>query len=279
MLFNQKKKAYFSIILLCIGIGILLLTILYYFSWSFVIESYIEIDGALGVVVVILSRIIIVSGMTFFIFLQWFKQEDQYFSDLPFLFGLFFLLLVFGKAFDLLIDFIFYQVDEIVVMLLTKIRFIIMILDFLPMIYLSIGMILFSFSLKEKFKSLSNEKYLNKVRIRVIVLIIVSEIAAIIFINNIQIISYLYPIIVIPSLITIVWLFNFAFRNKRLSNVNTSILWKTFSAYLISQIIRPLAQVLIGESPMFLIFAETLDLIIFIVIFIGFYKKANYVVK
>ncbi|KKK46485.1 hypothetical protein LCGC14_1032570 [marine sediment metagenome] len=279
MLFSQKKKVYFSIILLCIGIGILLLTILYYFSWSFVIESYIEIDGALGVVVVILSRIIIVSGMTFFIFLQWFKQEDQYFSDLPFLFGLFFLLLVFGKAFDLLIDFIFYQVDEIVVMLLTKIRFIIMILDFLPMIYLSIGMILFSFSLKEKFKSLSNEKYLNKVRIRVILLIIVSEIAAIIFINNIQIISYLYPIIVIPSLITIVWLFNFAFRNKRLSNVNTSILWKAFSAYLISQIIRPLAQVLIGESPLFLIFAETLDLVIFIVIFIGFYKKANYVVK
>lgn len=279
MLFIQKKKVYFSIILLCIGIGVLLLTLLYYFSWSFIIESYIEIDGALGVIIIILSRIIIVSGMAFFIFLQWFKQEDQYFSDLPFLFGLFFLLLVFGKAFDLLIDFIFYQVEEVVVLILTKIRFMIMILDFLPMIYLSIGMILFSFSLKEKFRSLRNEKSLNKVRIRVILLIILCELAAIIFINNIQMISYLYPIIVIPSLITIVWLFNFAFRNKRLSNVNASILWKTFTAYLISQIIRPLAQVLIGESPLFLIFAETLDLIIFIAIFVGFIKKANYVVK
>jgi len=279
VLFSQKKKVYFSTILLCIGIGVLLLTLLYYFSWSFIIESYIEIDGALGVIIIILSRIIIVSGMAFFIFLQWFKQEDQYFSDLPFLFGLFFLLLVFGKAFDLLIDFIFYQVEEVVVLSLTKIRFIIMILDFLPMIYLSIGMILFSFSLKEKFRSLRNEKSLNKVRIKIILFIILCEIAAIIFINNIQMISYLYPIIVIPSLITIVWLFNFAFRNKRLSNVNTSILWKTFTAYLISQIIRPLAQVLIGESPLFLIFAETLDLIIFIAIFVGFYKKANYVVK
>ncbi|MHA2475355.1 MAG: hypothetical protein ACXAES_19225 [Promethearchaeota archaeon] len=162
------------------------------------------------------------------------------------------------------------------VLIITKLRFIIMILDFLPMIYLSIGMILFSLSLKEKNRSLRDEKRLNAVRVRIIILIIISELTAILTINSISIISILYPIVVIPSLITIVWLFNFAYRNKRLSQVNASILWIGFTAYLVSQIVRPLVQFIIGESALFLIIAETLDLSIFVVIFIGFYKRANY---
>ncbi|MHA1914471.1 MAG: hypothetical protein ACW986_03660 [Promethearchaeota archaeon] len=276
MISSQKKKFYFSAILSSVILGIVLITLLYYFSWTFIVESYIEYNGALGVVLVITSRIGIVSGMTIYTFIQWFKQEEQYFSDLPFLFGLFFLLLVFGKTIDMYNAFIFFQVGEFMVLIITKIRFIIMILDFLPMIYLSIGMILFSLSLKEKNRSLRDEKHLNTVRVRIIILIIISELAAILIINSISIISILYPIVVIPSLLTIVWLFNFAYRNKRLSQVNASILWIGFSAYLVSQIVRPLVQFIIGESPLFLIIAETLDLSIFVVIFIGFYKRANY---
>jgi hypothetical protein len=154
-----------------------------------------------------------------------------------------------------------------------------MILDFLPMIYISIGMILFSLSLKDKNKALREEKHQNKIRVRIILVIMLSEIIAIILVNSISIISILYPIVVIPSLVTIVWLFNFAHRNKRLAQVNTRILWIGFTAYLISQIVRPLAQFILGESPIFVIFAEALDLGIFIVIFIGFYKKSNYSVE
>jgi len=188
------------------------------------------------------------------------------------------MLLVFGKTLDLFIDFI-YQMEEFMFLMMVKIRFLIMILDFLPMIYISIGMILFSFSLKDKNSSLHDEKYQNKIRVRIILVIILSEIIAIIIVTNISIISILYPIVVIPSLVTIVWLFNFAHRNKRLSQVNNKILWIGFAAYLISQIIRPLSQFIIGESPLFVIFAEAIDLGIFIVIFIGFYKKSNYSVE
>ena len=153
----QKKKFYFSTILSSVILGIGLITLLYYYSWTFIVESYNEYNGALGVVLVITSRIGIVSGMAIYTFIQWFKQEEQYFSDLPFLFGLFFLLLVFGKTLDMYNAFIFFQVGEVMVLIITKIRFIIMILDFLPMIYLSIGMILFSLSLKEKNRSLRDE--------------------------------------------------------------------------------------------------------------------------
>jgi hypothetical protein len=276
MISIQKKKFYLTTILSSVILGICLIVLLYSFSWTIILESYTEYNGALGVVLVITSRIGIVSGMAIYTFIQWFKQEEQYFSDLPFLFGLFFLLLVFGKALDMYNAFIFFQVGELMVLIITKIRFIIMILDFLPMIYLSIGMILFSLSLKEKNRSLRDEKRLNAVRVRIIILIIIGELTAILTINSISIISILYPIVVIPSLITIVWLFNFAYRNKRLSQVNASILWIGFSAYLVSQIVRPLVQFIIGESALFLIIAETLDLSIFVVIFIGFYKRANY---
>ncbi len=276
MISIQKKKFYLATLLSSVILGIVLITLLYSFSWAIIIDSYTEYNGALGVVLVITSRIGIVTGMTVYTFIQWFKQEEQYFSDLPFLFGLFFLLLVFGKALDMYNAFIFFQVGEIMVLIITKLRFIIMILDFLPMIYLSIGMILFSLSLKEKNRSLRDEKRLNAVRVRIIILIIISELTAILIINSISIISILYPIVVIPSLITIVWLFNFAYRNKRLSQVNASILWIGFTAYLVSQIVRPLVQFIIGESALFLIIAETLDLSIFVVIFIGFYKRANY---
>ncbi|MHA2128607.1 MAG: hypothetical protein ACW99L_01415 [Promethearchaeota archaeon] len=275
----MKKKIYLTAILLGVITGAILVILLYSFNWSIIVQSYNDHEGSLGVVLIILTRIIIVSGMAFYTFLQWFKQEEQYFSDLPFLFGLFFLLLVYGKSIDLFVDFIFFHAGEFIVLVMAKVRFIIMIFDFLPMIYISIGMILFSFSLKEKKERLHDEKYRDKIRVISILVILLSEILAIALTTSITIISILYPIIVIPSLITIVWLFNFAHRNKRLSQVNTSILWIGFTAYLISQIVRPVIQYIIGESPIFLIFAEALDLCIFGVIFIGFYKKSNYTVE
>ena len=108
MISSQKKKIYLSTILSVVILGVILVSLLYYFSWTVIVLSYNEYNGALGVVLVITSRIGIVSGMASYTFIQWFKQEEQYFSDLPFLFGLFFLLLVFGKALDMYNAFIFY---------------------------------------------------------------------------------------------------------------------------------------------------------------------------
>lgn len=49
-----------------------------------------------------------------------------------------------------------------------------------------------------------------------------------------------------------------------------------FGAYLISQIVRPLAQFIIGENALFIVITEIIDIIIGLVIFIGYIKKSNY---
>ena len=271
----QKKSLYISIILLSVSLGLIAVMLLYYLNWGIIVESYNTQEGALGVVLIISSRILIVSGMAFYTFFRWFKQEEQYFSDIPFLFGLFFMFLVFGKTLDMFVAFIFFQLNASIVLVVLKIRYFIMILDFFPMIYLSSEMILFSFSLKPRYKRLTSEKERNKTSLKFITLILIIEGIAGLIAPNSTILSIYYPIIVIPSLLTIVWLFYFAYKNKRLSQVNTLILTIGFGLYLISQIIRPLAQFIIGESAVFLVFAETIDLIIFIIIFVGFSKGSK----
>ncbi len=272
----RKKRVQLIIILTSIVFGILAIVLLYTFNWIHIVDSYITQEGSLGVVIIISLRIVFVSCMGVYTLYQWFKQEERFMSDMPFLFALFFILLVFGKALDLFVDFIFFQHDLELVLIVLKARYLIMIFDFLPMIYLSSEMILFSLSLRNRFKRLSDRKYQNKVRTRVLVVLLLIEAIAGILAPTVRTLSIFYPIIVIPSLITIVWLFRFAYKNKRLSQVNTFILTVGFGMYLISQIIRPLIQFIIGESPLFLIIAESTDLLIFIIIFIGFSKKANY---
>jgi len=276
MRFIEKKYVYQSSLILSILIGITSFIYLYSLNWTLIAESFTENQGALGIVLIISGRIGILSGMVLYIFYEWFKQEEQYLSDIPFLFGIFFLFLAFGKALDLFNDFMYFKLDNTLRLLIFKARYIILILDLFPMIFLSIDMLLFSLSLKDRFERLTNEKIRSKIKRRLLVLIITIELMAGIMVQSIELLSILYPIVAIPSLITIVWLFNFAWRNKRLSQVNTHILMIGFGLCLISQIIRPLLQFVVGESPKYVIIAESIDLIIFTIIFIGFYKKSNY---
>ena len=275
MQYDQNKRIYLSTILLGIITGITLIVLLYFFSWSLIVESYFENEGTF-VVLVILSRIGIVAGMTIYTFHQWLKQEEQYFSDIPFLFGIFFLFLIFGKSLDLFNNFIYTKLDKDLVLLVFKARYIISVLDLFPMIYLSMDMLLFSLSLKKRFEKLTKEKHRAKIKKRILILILIVEFIAGIIAPNLTLLSILYPIIIVPSLLTIAWLFNFAWRNKRLSQVSTYILMIGFGLYLISSIIRPLTQIIVGESSLFVIIAESIDLVVFAIIFIGFYKKSNY---
>ena len=273
----QNNKGISLLLLLCgVVVGLIAVVLLYVFNWAIIIETYQTHEGTLGIVLAIGTRIIIVSLMAIYTFYSWFKQEKQYFSDMPFLFGVFFLLLIFGKMLDLFIDFSYFQLDSGLLLLVMKARYFIAIFDLLPMMFLSIYMILISLSVKERFNKLSNEKYLNKIRLRILVIVIAIEIIVNIFILSIENAPIIYPITILPSLIAIVWLFNFAWRNQRLSQVNTFILMIGFGLYLITSILRPLIQFIVGESPLFVITAESIDIIIFVIIFIGFYKKSNY---
>ncbi|MFX1467698.1 MAG: hypothetical protein ACFFB8_03475 [Promethearchaeota archaeon] len=276
MILQKNKAIYLFLLLVGVVLGVTAIVLLYVFNWSTIIISYQAHEGALSVILIIGIRIIIVSLMAIYTFYSWFRQEKQYFSDMPFLFGIFFLLLIFGKSLDLFIDFTYLILDEDLLLLVIKARFFVAIFDLLPMIFLSTYMILVSLSLKDRFKKLTNEKFLDKIRIQILVVIITIEILIGIFVLSIELAPVIYPIIIFPSLITIVWLFYFAWKNQRLSQVNTFILMIGFMIYLISQISRPLMQFIVGESAIYVIIAESIDIVIFFIIFIGFYKRSNY---
>lgn len=273
----NKKQVYKWSILISVFLSILGVLALYYLFSSEMRESLIQIEGAWFVLIIILIRICVLSGMTFYIFRQWFNQEQQYLSDIPFLFGLFFIVLTFGKALDILINFTYYTLDDAeTFLILLKIRHFVIVLTLIPMLFLSIEMILFVRSLKETRENLKGEKYRDKIRIRIIILILVVEFIVVALYPNTTVAGIVMAIIIIPSLIAIVWMFYFAYKNRRLSQVHPLILSIGFGLYLISQIIRPLVQNIIGEIAMYIIISEIVDLIIFINIFIGFVMKVKY---
>jgi hypothetical protein len=83
----------------------------------------------------------------------------------------------------------------------------------------------------------------------------------------------LLPSIVIPSLLGIVYIFFLAYKLNRLSVVKPGILTIGFFLYLISNIFRPVMQNIIGEAASYIIIAETVDILVFLVIFIGLYNN------
>jgi hypothetical protein len=99
------------------------------------------------------------------------------------------------------------------------------------------------------------------------------ESIVIIIIPNFTLIGMVLPMILIPSLLGIVYIFYLAYRLNRLSVVKPKILTIGFFIYLVSNIFRPIMQNILGESANYIIVVEFVDLIIFVVIFLGLYKK------
>ncbi len=272
---NQKNQ-YKLILLFSILIGFISVIILYFLNLPTIIQAYNDIQGMDLVVIIVLVRILILFGSSMYMLYKWFKQEKQFVSDLPILFAIFFLLLTFGKMVDLFFDFTYSYFIDALNLLVIKIRYFIIIFTVLPLIYLSITMILFRLSLMDKFQKLRDEKTRNKTSSIIAIIIIIIESIAVIIVPDAPSISILLPAVVIPSLLVIVWLFAFSYRNKRLSQVNSFVLMIGFAAYLLSQVLRPVFQRLLGENTAYINLSELIDLFIFIVIFIGFYLEANY---
>ena len=83
-----------------------------------------------------------------------------------------------------------------------------------------------------------------------------------------------------PSLAWIVYTFYWAHRNKQLFQIKPLIIAVIFFIdlilYVLSIITNPFRKKIIGFSTSYIIFAELIDLIIIIVIFLGYYMESNY---
>ncbi|MFX1446440.1 MAG: hypothetical protein ACFFHV_23860 [Promethearchaeota archaeon] len=272
----NQKNSYKLVVIIGAIFGMALITFMYIMYSSLITSSIVQTDGMLTLTIIILIRIIALTSVAYYMFHKWFKQEKQYFSDIPFLFGLFFLILTFGKAMDLIWDLIFFSIDDDTILLLLKIRFFIIIFTTAPMVFLSISMILYYFSLKEKYKNLKEEKMRNKLSQNILAGTIIIEGIAIIIAPDRNSIAIMLPLIVLPSISVIVWLFYFSYKNKALSQVNSKILTIGFGGLLVSQTLRPIIQYIFGETTTYIIICEIIDFFVFFVIILGFFVKAKY---
>ena len=267
----NKKRLYQLSLLLFVVLGCVGVFFLYFVNYSLIAKALVEYEGALQVVLIISLRILLLSIITFYLFNKWLKQEAQYLTDIPFLLGIFFFLLTFGKTIDIFWDLTFFTFNDVLVLLLVKIRYFIIIFEVAPLIYLGFEIIFFR--LEDRFTRLKDKRFMNTLRTRLIAIILGVESVSIIIVPNITMLGIVLPIILIPSLFGIVYIFYLAYRYNRLKMVKPKILTIGFLLYMISNILRPVMQSILGETANYVIFTELVDLCIFTVIFLGLYKK------
>ncbi|MFX1592782.1 MAG: hypothetical protein ACFFCL_08830 [Promethearchaeota archaeon] len=271
MSISNKKQLYKYSILGSVILSSIGVFISYFINYSLIVKAFVEYEGAFQVVLTILLRILLLSIISIYLFNKWFKQEAQYLSDIPFLLGMFFIILLFGKAVDLLWDLTFLTFSDELVLLFLKFRFFIIIFEVAPLIYLGFEIVFFR--LEDRFSRLKDKSFMNKLRMIMIAIIVGIESCAVIIASNNTTMGLLLPYIVIPSLLGIVYIFFLAYRLNRLNVVKPGILTIGFFLYLISNIFRPLMQNILGEAASYIIITELVDIFVFLLIFIGLYKQ------
>jgi hypothetical protein len=132
----RKKRNFLYSILIVILVLVLSFTMLFTFYWSVLVSTLAANESLLLGLVVIISRILILGVMSFFLYRKWLKQEAIYTSDAYFLFGSFFGILSCGKIYDIfynlaLISTIF---DAEFILFLIKIRYFIIVVNIMPIL-------------------------------------------------------------------------------------------------------------------------------------------------
>lgn len=271
----HEKKPYLLSIILPFVLGLILTLFLYLTYTDAILKTLNEFEGSWLVITILLARIGLLLLMGVYLFTRWLRQERQYLSDIPFLFAVFFLLVFFGKGYDLLHDLTFHFTDHLSFLFILKLRFIIAVMSIAPMYYLSIGMILFFLSLSDQFKALRRKQVSKRIQNIIFLAVVSTELCVILFWLNVETSGVILPVIVIPSFFTVVLVFYFAHINQRLSQVRPLVLTIAFALYLISQIIRPIFRSLFGNTSLYILVVESIDLLLFFLIFGGLIKSKS----
>ncbi|MHA1149377.1 MAG: hypothetical protein ACTSR8_14165 [Promethearchaeota archaeon] len=272
----EKKVKYLYYLFSVNLISVIFILILYLINIQIVIDALTSEEGAVEVLIIFLIRISILGCISLYMLKLWFSQEEMYISDLPFLFAMFFLFIMYGKFLDLLCNYMYVTIDSETYLIYIKIRQFFAVVALAPLVFLSIQMIIFFLQINEKIKKYTDNREKEAISLKILFSILMIEAVFIILITNTIIAGITIAIIIISPMIVSIWLFYFAYRNKRLSQVHPLIIAIGLTGYLISSIFRPLAQLIIGENLVFIIVVEVIDIIVFSIIFLGLIKKVNY---
>ncbi|MFX0073757.1 MAG: hypothetical protein ACFFAO_21975 [Candidatus Hermodarchaeota archaeon] len=272
---SNQSEIFKIVTILLILIGSFSIIGLYFYFYSAIFESIANYRDIIYLALFIIIRISITIAMTFYAFINWFKQEKLNFSDIFNLFGLFFLGLVFGKAINLLYILTFYSINSNISLILLKIRYLLIVLTAVPLISVGINIV---FRSKVSYNEILTQNHQYKINLIIIISIIISMSFFLFISPNVQSTNLTIIIFHILSLIWISYTFYIANKHKLLSEINSLIVSIAFFTDLLLYILAILFLSIIINfiqfTLIFTIFTELIDLIIIIIIFIGFYKKS-----
>jgi len=267
---RKKKNFLYSILIIVLSL-IISFTLLFNFYWSVVITTLAANEDFLLILAIILSRILILGFMSFFLYRKWLKQEAIYTSDAYFLFGSFFGILSCGKIYDILYNlaFISMSFDAEFILLLLKIRFFIIVVNVMPILYIGLDVIITFFNMYRNKEM--DKKQFNKLRLRIILIFILILVLVISLAPTTDFLSKILPFITLVMFLGIAIMFLFMYKNERLSQANGLIIGIAFICFIASNLLRSLSIELY-----YVAFIEIIDIGVTLLIFIGFVTKPKY---
>ena len=269
---SKRKKFLYSILTIILALTIFF-SVLYSLYWFILVATIFAIEGLWIGVVAIISRVLILGVMSFFLFRKWLKQEAVYLSDAYFLFGSFFGILTFAKIYDLFFNLVI--IAEVfsteLVLLLVKIRFFVIIANLIPILYIGLDAILIYINMNKNKEM--NKKQFNKLRLRIMLGFVLVIVLVIVLAPTLSFLNLVFPFITMLIYIAIAFMFLFMYKNKRLTQANGLIIGIAFICFLVSNLIR---TILINVNLSYGIFAELIDIGVNLLIFIGFITKPKY---
>jgi hypothetical protein len=272
---EEKKRKYKYLILAIVIAVFVVFSVLYYVYWSIIKYVLNTTEGAEFAIVSAAIRIVILSVMSFILFRKWFKQEVIYTSDAYFLFALFFMILTIGKLYDLLYYLILISdaFGELFMLMLCKVRYYIIIINILPILYIGLEATMTFVSVYVKDLS---KKQFSKIRLRIIFIILVVLTIIITLATSITFLINVLPFFTLAIFVMIAIMFLFMYKNKRLSQANGLIIGIAFLYFIITNLLRSLISVIALTQPSFIVVADVLDISANVLMFIGFISKPSY---
>ncbi|MFW9937191.1 MAG: hypothetical protein ACFFD5_06045 [Candidatus Thorarchaeota archaeon] len=272
---EEKKRKYKNLILAITITLLIVFCFVYYLYWSTISNALIIIEGAELATLSAATRIVILSIMSYILFRKWFKQEVIYTSDAYFLFALFFMILTVGKLYDLLYNLILISdtFGDLFILMLSKIRYYIIIINILPILYIGLEATMTFVSVYVKDLS---KKQFSKIRLWIIFIVLLGLTIVITLATNITFLINVLPFFTIAIFIMIAIMFLFMYKNKRLSQANGLIIGIAFLYFIITNLLRSLISVIALTHPSFIVVADLLDISANVLMFIGFISKPSY---
>jgi len=269
---KRKFKSYLTIAGFLIGSGF---GLLFAFSWNELVIVLDLVEGAWLAVISGIIRIIILVIMSSILFAKWFKQETIYASDAYFLFALFFSILIVGKIYDIYNNLIVVSENATTefVLIITKIRYLIVTINIMPVLYIGLETTL---ALVSAYIKNVNKSQFNKIRLGIVGIYLAIVLFIIMIAPTLSALIFALPYFTIGIYLLIAIMFFFMYKNKRLSQANSLLIGFAFLCLIASSIVRSIMTSIALENPSMIVVAEVVTIIVNFVIFLGFITKPRY---